>query len=85
MLIFPNPVRSNYDGLITISGLTNQTNVKITDVAGNLVYETVSEGGTATWDGKSFSGKRVKTGVYLFFCTNSDFTESIVKKILIYN
>ena len=85
VLIFPNPVRRNYDGLITISGLTNQTNVKITDVAGNLVYETISEGGTATWDGKSFSGKRVKTGVYLFFCTNSDFTESIVKKLLIYN
>ena len=83
VLIFPNPVRKNYDGLITISGLTNQTNVKITDVAGNLVYETISEGGTATWDGKSFSGKRVKTGVYLFFCTNSDFTESIVKNTYI--
>ena len=85
VLIFPNPVRSNYDGLITISGLTNDTNVKITDVSGNLVFETNSEGGTATWNGKSFSGDRVKTGVYLFFCTNSDFTESIIKKILIYN
>jgi len=71
--------------MITISGLTNNTNVKITDVSGNLVFETNSEGGTATWDGRSFSGKKVQTGVYLFFCTNSFFTESIVKKVLIYN
>ena len=85
VLIFPNPVKHNYDGLITISGLTNDTNVKITDVSGNLVFETKSEGGTATWNGRSFSGKKVQTGVYLFFCTNSLFTESIVKKVLIYN
>ena len=85
VLIFPNPVKNNYDGIITISGLTNNTNVKITDVSGNLVFETNAEGGTATWDGRSFSGKKVQTGVYLFFCTNSLFTESIVKKVLIYN
>ena len=71
--------------MITISGLGTNTNVKITDVSGNLVNEVYSEGGTATWNGKSFSGKRVKTGVYLFFCTNESLTESIVKKILIYN
>ena len=40
---------------------------------------------TATWNGKKFNGKKVATGVYLFLCTNVDFTESIVKKILIYN
>ena len=85
VLIFPNPVKQDYSGIITISGLGTNTNVKITDVSGNLVNEVYSEGGTATWDGKSFSGKRVQTGVYLFFCTNEDLTETIVKKILIYN
>ena len=85
VLIFPNPVKRNYSGFISINGLTNETNVKITDVSGNLVYETYSEGGRATWDGKNFSGKKVKTGVYLFFCTNNDFNETVVKKILIYN
>ena len=49
------------------------------------MFETKSIGGTATWDGKSFTGKKVATGVYLFLCTNSTFTESVVKKILIYN
>ena len=85
VLIFPNPVKNNYDGAITISGLSDNTNVKITDVSGNLIFETVTEGGSATWNGKSFSGKRVQTGVYLFFCTNPLFNESVVKKVLIYN
>ena len=85
VLIFPNPVKKNYSGLISISGLTKNTNVKITDISGNLVYETYSEGGSATWNGRSFNGKKVKTGVYLFFCTNNDFNETVVKKVLIYN
>ena len=82
VLIFPNPVKRGYSGLITISGLSDNTNVKITDVSGNLVFETTTEGGGATWDGRSFSGKKVQTGVYLFFCTNSLFNESIIKKVL---
>ena len=85
VFIFPNPVKKNYSGLISISGLTKNTNIKITDISGNLVFETYSDGGGASWDGRSFDGKKVKTGVYLFFCTNNDFSESIVKKILIYN
>ena len=85
VLVFPNPVSKNYNGLISISGLTENTNIKITDVSGNIVFETISEGGSASWNGKSFEGKKVKTGVYLFFCTNNNFSETIVKKILIYN
>ncbi len=85
VLVFPNPVKKDYSGLISISGLTDGTNIKITDISGNLVFETFSEGGSASWNGKSFSGKKVKTGVYLFFCTNNDFSETVVKKILIYN
>ena len=85
VLVFPNPVNKNYSGLISISGLTENTNIKITDVSGNIVFETISEGGSASWNGRSFEGKKVKTGVYLFFCTNNNFNETIVKKILIYN
>mgnify|MGYP001338587666 CR=1 FL=1 len=83
--IFPNPVRQDYEGPIAISGLTDETSVKITDISGNIVYEIESVGGTATWDGKKFNGERVATGVYLFFCTNATFDESVIKKILIYN
>ena len=85
VLVFPNPVQKNYNGEIAISGLKDNTNVKITDVGGNLVFETLSIGGTATWDGKNFDGKKVATGVYLFLCIDEYYDESVVKKILIYN
>lgn len=80
---FPNPVRENYYGPIAITGLVNNSNVKITDTYGNIVFETESEGGTAVWDGNSFSGNRAATGVYLVFVTNSDGSEKLVTKILV--
>ncbi len=80
--VFPNPVRENYSGDITITGLIANANVKITDVSGNLVYETTSLGGQAIWDGKNFNGERVSTGVYLVFCTNDDGSKTYVTKLL---
>jgi hypothetical protein len=79
---FPNPVRPDFHGPITITGLVENTNVKITDIAGNLVYEVTSHGGQATWDGRNLNGMRVSTGVYLFFCSDSSGTETVVGKIL---
>ena len=83
--VFPNPVPKDFWGEIIISGLKDNTNVKITDIAGNLVFETFSLGGTATWNGKNFEGRNVSTGVYLFLCTDDLFNKSVVKKVLIYN
>jgi len=82
---YPNPVRENYEGVISIVGLMENTNVKITDIAGNLVYETTSNVGMATWDGTNISGQRVSTGVYLAMCSNPDVSESGIVKILIIN
>jgi len=65
--IFPNPVRENFDGYISISGLKDNSEVKITDAFGKLVYRTVSNGGTAVWDGRRFDGKKASTGVYFVF------------------
>lgn len=79
---FPNPVKPGYDGLISIVGLVESTTVKITDISGNLVYETKSQGGQATWDGKNFNGNRVSTGVYLIFCSDSKGEQTAVSKLL---
>ncbi len=80
---FPNPVREDYFGNVTITGLMKDTEIKITDVSGNLVYETISEGGQASWDLTTYIGRRVSTGVYLIFCANSDGSKSCVTKILV--
>jgi len=85
VLVFPNPVKPNFDGVITIKGLITNVNVKISDIAGHLVYETTSHGGQATWDGKGFDGARVQTGVYLVFCTNEDGSKTYITKILFIN
>ena len=82
---FPNPVRPDYTGLIGIKGLAENAEVKITDITGNVVYETLSEGTTATWDGNSLHGKRVQTGVYMVFSSSSDGAEKEIAKILFIN
>jgi len=79
---YPNPVRENYEGDIIVKGLLRDALVKITDVSGNIVYETRAEGGQAVWNGKNFDGNRVSTGVYLVFCTNPDGTKTHVTKLL---
>jgi hypothetical protein len=81
--VYPNPVRPEYLGNITIDGLAYNTNVKITDMQGNLVFETESEGGRAVWDGKTFSGNPLTSGVYLVYVTTSDGSADDVKQITI--
>jgi ligand-binding sensor domain-containing protein len=83
--VFPNPVRENYNGLIAISGLVQNAQVKITDDAGRLMYETTALGGQAVWDGKGYNGQRAQTGVYLVYSSNDDGTETFVTKFLILN
>ena len=82
---FPNPVKHDYAGIIAIKGLTKDAEVKITDVAGNLIYQTKAQGGQAIWDGNNFSGERAHTGVYLVYCANDDGTKTIMTKILFIN
>ncbi len=82
---FPNPVREDYTGIITITGLITDTRVKITDIAGNVVYETISNGGIATWDGNRSNGERVATGIYLAMCFSPDGKQHETTKILIIN
>lgn len=80
--VFPNPVRADYSGTIAISGLVNNADVRITDVAGNIVYHAKANGGMATWNGNNFDGKRAQTGVYTIYVTNEDGTASCITKLL---
>lgn len=82
---YPNPVRPDYTGYITIRGLMENSLVKIADAAGNVVYSTKSNGGMVVWDGCNTNGKRVDTGVYLVFASQSenDSSNGCVTKILV--
>ncbi len=85
VLVYPNPVRENYAGPIAIKGLVPNGNVKITDVSGNLVYETTSLGTQAIWYGKNFKGEKAHTGVYLVFSTDEEGKNTCITKLLFIN
>ena len=81
--VFPNPVRPDFGGLVSISGLVQDADVRITDISGRLVWKGQAQGGTATWNALDFDNKRVRTGVYLVFSTSEDGEESFVAKVAV--
>lgn len=85
VLAYPNPVRAGYDGFISVKGLVRNARVKITDINGNLVFESIAEGGQVVWNGRDLFGRRPASGVYLVFSTNEDGSETFVTKILFLN
>jgi len=82
---YPNPVKEGYTGVIAITGLVSDADVKITDISGAVIYSTKAQGGQATWDGKNFKGEKAHTGVYMVYCSNSDGSKTYVTKILFVN
>ncbi|MGL2965578.1 T9SS type A sorting domain-containing protein [Flavobacterium sp. XGLA_31] len=81
--VYPNPVRPEFVGTVKIAGLISKANIKITDIEGNLVYETTSEGGTIEWDTTAFGKYKVSSGVYMIFIASQDGAETAVKKVMI--
>lgn len=83
--VFPNPARPEFDGPITIQGIKYDSDIKVTDIAGNLIYKTTSNGGTATWNGRTVTGEKVSTGVYLFWTATNEGKGRFVGKVLVVN
>mgnify|MGYP000533412283 FL=1 len=92
---YPNPALINHQ-TITIDGrkgthLPKGTNVKILDVAGNLVYETnvlegqELQGGKVVWNKKNLAGNPVASGIYIVLLSNEDALETAFTKIAIVN
>ena len=92
---FPNPVLKNNE-TVTIAGrngtsLPENTNIKILDTAGNLVFETnVTEGqglngGKIVWNKRNLRGTKVASGIYIVLLATQDGSESQTTKIAIIN
>lgn len=96
---YPNPVRPNFnitDEKIKIKGISENINIKITDIEGNLVAEAQSrinsrfrgfnleiDGGTAFWNGKNLANNTVASGVYLVMLSDLETFETKVLKLMI--
>ncbi len=80
VLVYPNPVKNDYNGPIAVRGLAQDAIVKIADVNGHVIFETRALGGQAIWDGISLDGRRAKAGIYLVYSTNDDGSSKFVTK-----
>lgn len=80
---YPNPVKSSYNGVISIIGLTHGCEIKIVDMAGYLITEGTSVGGQFTWNGRNASGEKVSSGIYYVLMYDANGDESLATKILI--
>ena len=92
---YPNPALKNHS-TVTIDGrngthLPKGTNVKILDIAGNLVHETnviegqELQGGKVVWNKRNLAGNKVASGIYIVLLSNDDASETAVTKIAIIN
>jgi len=82
---YPNPVRPNYNGTVLVRGLVDKSIVKITDISGNLVWETKSAGGQVEWPVTTLSGRRVTSGVYIVYASTTDGAQKALTKVLVVN
>jgi hypothetical protein len=96
---YPNPVRPNFDIVeqkVKIKDVSENVNIKITDIEGNLVAEAQSrtnqryrgynleiDGGTAFWNGKNLANNIVASGVYLIMLSDLDTFETKVIKLMV--
>jgi len=97
--VFPNPVRPGFNIVeekVKIVGLTENMNIKIVDIEGNLVTEAETkrngrfkgfnleiDGGTALWNGKNLAGNIVASGVYVVLLNDLETFETKVLKIML--
>jgi hypothetical protein len=96
---YPNPVRPNFDIVekkVTIKNISDNVNIKIVDIEGNLVAEAQSgvnlrynnynleiDGGTVFWNGKNMANNVVASGVYLIMISDLDTFETTVVKLMV--
>jgi hypothetical protein len=81
--VSPNPVRPEFAGTVGISGVVNNAQVRITDVAGHLVYSTRAAGGTVTWNLTDTEGRHVRSGVYLVLTSDAEGKNTCVSKVAV--
>lgn len=79
---YPNPVKADYDGVITVTGMMRDSDVKIVSVSGTLIYQGKSLGGQFIWNGRNRYGERAASGVYFVVASDADGKEGVITKIV---
>ncbi|WP_194774906.1 type IX secretion system anionic LPS delivery protein PorZ [Pararhodonellum marinum] len=81
--IYPNPVRPDFNGLLSLEGLTDFSDLKIANSSGRVVFSLVVRGGKAVWDLRDQSGNKVVQGVYWVYVLDREGRERVAGKFLV--
>jgi hypothetical protein len=81
--VFPNPYKPEHTSGITIQGIKYNSDIKITDAGGNVIYKSTSNGGTAYWNGRTVEGNRVSPGVYFIWTAPNEGEGKKIGKLVI--
>ena len=83
VIVYPNPVRPEHNGIVGIKGLVTDALVKITTTSGAFVTHLEAQGGQAVWDCTDINGNKVEPGIYLIFASDETGKETYATKVLI--
>lgn len=81
--VYPNPVRPEYHGNVTVKGLTEDAEVKVMTASGEVVAAGRAVGGSFVWDVRDGVGARVAPGIYYFMIATQDGKDGIAAKIAV--
>ena len=82
--VYPNPVRPEYSGVVTISGIPQGAEVKVMTTGGQLVARGNAVGGSWQWDlTQQNTGQRVGAGLYYLMVATADGKQSAASKVVI--
>ncbi len=81
--VYPNPVRPEHTQGVTITGLADGAEVKITTLGGQVVAGGYATGGSYIWDACGTNGERVATGVYLILATTAEGKDGVAAKVVV--
>jgi hypothetical protein len=76
ILVYPNPVKPDFDGYVTITGLTEWSTIRIMSNSGHLVHMGTSNGGSYSWNLTDMNGRQVPSGVYHAIITDQENNKS---------
>ena len=82
---YPQPFKIANDGNLVIDGLTQNSEIFITNITGVLVKRISTDSRKVLWDGRDEKGNLVATGIYLIYAQSTSSSQSSVQKVAIIN
>jgi len=82
--IYPNPIRRDFNGVLSIEGTTDYSTLKIATTAGRVVASMAVGGGKVTWNMRDPSGNRIAPGIYLVYVIDETGRERTAGKFLVH-